>query len=333
MSDGGVPLDLESFISLLEGLLTINYSAFASFTFVVWDTCITLDQEIEYIWSQSPTSPLKWLFLFNRYFAIGIQLIFLLNYNGVLKILGHGINVCRLRFTLQSLAIQALTASAEAMLMMRVYALYNRSRMMGIILAAVFGGELLSIIPVYAIAIPQMTFSIICSPLPSQPTSLFFGYIVAIALIVQTILLLLTLKPTLAAVRAGWGRTPIIVTLIRDGSWSFFLQFAMVLLNTIFNNALGPFRGSTVAVWQMTFLSFASCRLALNLYGLGGGTAPIGETYQLSTNIEQPGDLYELNSRCDVADDQVASSTNHSPSSISQTLVSRLSPRPNGRGP
>ncbi|TFK51261.1 hypothetical protein OE88DRAFT_1525367 [Heliocybe sulcata] len=228
MSDGGIPVELQSWISLLEGLRAIQYSAFASFTFIVWDVCITLDQEVKYIWSQPATSPLKWLFLFNRYFAVVIQLIFLLDYNGVLLVLGGSTHVCRLWFTLQSLAIQALTSAAEVMLGIRVYALYNRSRTMGIVLAALFGAELLSVVPIYATEIPRMPFSILCSPLPSQPTVSFFAYVVA-----------------------GWGRTPIIVTLLRDGSWSFILQFAMVLINTTFNTVFGTFRGCEASVYVL----------------------------------------------------------------------------------
>ncbi|EPQ53034.1 hypothetical protein GLOTRDRAFT_139984 [Gloeophyllum trabeum ATCC 11539] len=227
MSDSGVPTitDLGELITLIQGLLNVEYSAVASLTFIVWDIVITFDQEVEYIWSQPARSPLKWLFIFARYFTVIVQIIFALDYIGVLQVWGGNLPVCQAWFTLQSLAIQAVTSTTEAMLMMRVYALYNRNRKVRCGLVVLFASELLAIIPMFAIAIPRMEFTVICTPIASHYSLLFFSWLVTVALGVQSILLALTLNPTLRAIRDGWGRTPIFLTMARDGGWSFLLQF------------------------------------------------------------------------------------------------------------
>src|SRR5216683_6367870 len=41
----------------------------------------------------------------------------------------------------------------------------------------------------------------------------------------ETILFVLTLVKFLIALRDGWGRTPVVYLLVRDGTWAFMLIF------------------------------------------------------------------------------------------------------------
>ncbi|ESK97107.1 hypothetical protein Moror_6328 [Moniliophthora roreri MCA 2997] len=52
----------------------LNAAAGAALVFLVWDILITLDEEIEYIWSKPWTSWIKWSFLFARYFSLFTQI-------------------------------------------------------------------------------------------------------------------------------------------------------------------------------------------------------------------------------------------------------------------
>jgi hypothetical protein len=62
------------------------------------------------------------------------------------------------------------------------------------------------------------------SPSTSFTTLILAFYSVAF-ISFETILFLLTLAKFLAALRNGWGRTPVIYLLMRDGTWAFILIF------------------------------------------------------------------------------------------------------------
>ncbi|KDQ52588.1 hypothetical protein JAAARDRAFT_479813 [Jaapia argillacea MUCL 33604] len=121
----------------------------------------------------------------------------------------------------------------------------------------------------YIIFIPKMEFSFACSPVTTRSSMAFLGYINSMSLVIQVMLLGFTLYKTSSAIKSGWGRTPVMIIFIRDGSWVFLIQFGIMVLNAaLFVNA-GPVPGMIVFSWLWTVLSFSTCRLVLNLYRLG----------------------------------------------------------------
>ncbi|KAF5393261.1 hypothetical protein D9757_000627 [Collybiopsis confluens] len=46
----------------------------AALFFLAWDILITMDDEVELIWSKPWTSWIKWAFLIARYFSLGLSL-------------------------------------------------------------------------------------------------------------------------------------------------------------------------------------------------------------------------------------------------------------------
>ncbi|KXN90879.1 40S ribosomal protein S0 [Leucoagaricus sp. SymC.cos] len=101
----------------------------ASLAFFVYDTSLTLDHEIEYIWTQPHGCWLKWQYLFSRYFAL-IALVI----NRVFDLRpSDSESRTKARYPLpnwasyQVIVAGALIVSLELMLMARVYALYKRS--------------------------------------------------------------------------------------------------------------------------------------------------------------------------------------------------------------
>jgi hypothetical protein len=103
----------------------------------------------------------------------------------------------------------------------------------------------------------------------------------------ETVLFVLTLIKFLVALRHGWGRTPVIHLLMRDGTWAFILIFGSpassfliqpllicVQLVTLCVNAgfyLGAANSTISAIafpWLISVESFAGARIVLNLHSL-----------------------------------------------------------------
>ncbi|KDQ52591.1 hypothetical protein JAAARDRAFT_40199 [Jaapia argillacea MUCL 33604] len=262
------PLSDSIILVAAETVQYLGYSTISSIAFLLWDCCITLDQEVEFIWRQPRGSILKWAFLFARYFTFFILAAIIFQ---ALSVLGHTHLPlsCKSWFVMESVSTQLLSISVEIILMLRVYGLYGQSRVIGGWLCALLGLEILTLIPVYVIAIPRLELSIACTPIPSNASKFFFLYVSCAAIFVQIVLLTFSLIKTVGSIRSGWGRTPVIYTFLRDGSWVFVVQFAAIILLAMHYFIPGSINGHIMFTWWWAFMSFSTCRLVLNLYQLG----------------------------------------------------------------
>ena len=88
--------------------------------------------------------------------------------------------------------------------------------------------------------VPGVRFDAICIVTHSPPDLVIFAYdyipltsstilmlnLYSVAFVLfETVLFVLTLVKFLVALRNGWGRTPVIYLLVRDGTWAFILIF------------------------------------------------------------------------------------------------------------
>ncbi|KIJ46579.1 hypothetical protein M422DRAFT_249729 [Sphaerobolus stellatus SS14] len=67
----GLASAMAMLLPLVHDLFTTRYTCIAAFTLLVYDYFLLLGQEIEYFWEKGFTVG-KVLFLFNRYFGIGL---------------------------------------------------------------------------------------------------------------------------------------------------------------------------------------------------------------------------------------------------------------------
>jgi hypothetical protein len=106
----------------------------------------------------------------------------------------------------------------------------------------------------------------------------------------ESVLFILTLIKFLVALRNGWGRTPVVFLLVRDGTWAFILifgsrplpfSFSIILAHlshfhpvTLCINAgfyLGEGDTAIAAIafpWLLSVESFAGARIVLNLHAI-----------------------------------------------------------------
>lgn len=105
----------------------------------------------------------------------------------------------------------------------------------------------------------------------------------------ESVLFILTLIKFLVALRSGWGRTPVVFLLVRDGTWAFILIFGSPLLpflstilahlphfypvtlciNAGFYVGEGDTAIAAIAFpWLLSIESFAGARIVLNLHAI-----------------------------------------------------------------
>ncbi|KAF9447267.1 hypothetical protein P691DRAFT_645240, partial [Macrolepiota fuliginosa MF-IS2] len=230
----------------------------AGLALLAYDQILTWEQEVRYIW-RDPEVFLKSSFFLSRYLALVIQIINIIHSSSsVLQ--RHGWN-CLLWFSFQTFTTSLLLCNLELVMMIRVYALYDRTRLMGTLLALWF--TLSRILNIWngvqsVGAIETDSFCII----KETPNSSKWFSLTTVTN--QFLLWALTYYKYRDAVKGGWSKHPIIRVVMRDNSWVF------IVLAGIFISLL-PYSLYVDQVAHIIFslltciVSIMTCRLILNM--------------------------------------------------------------------
>ncbi|KAG2143854.1 hypothetical protein BD769DRAFT_1419909 [Suillus cothurnatus] len=256
----------------MDGSSAINYPSLArevhchllsSFTLQLWDIVVTSQSEVEHIWPKPWNSFFKWLYLFLRYFSLATQAFhqFAVPHLNSGKALESG---CFAWYVYTAFLAQAHTSAIEIILACRVYALFNKSRRIAIILGSLMTLEYIILVIVicgYFRSIPLIPYCILSKP----PNQIIYH---AIAVVVaQSTLLGLALMKHILARRTGWGRTPLVSVLIRDGT----ATYVIICVIFMFIGAFCELRDERVIItffWLITITSSCGCRLIVNMQRL-----------------------------------------------------------------
>ncbi|KAI0248021.1 hypothetical protein BJV78DRAFT_1076238, partial [Lactifluus subvellereus] len=241
-------------------------SPVAALTFLVWDIFITLDQEVEAVWSKPNKYYTKWVFLFIRYFAVAMQISLLFAGTQLATNFHYTESDCIKWYIFQEVGTQLLVAAVEFILIIRVHALYDRNRHITAILFVLFLVENVVMTVTLVKVVPGVRFDAICIVRRSPSDLVIF----AVAFVsFETVLFVLTLVKFLVALRNGWGRTPVVYLLVRDGTWAFILIFVTLCVNAGFYLGAGNSAIAAIAFpWLLSIESFAGARIVLNLHAL-----------------------------------------------------------------
>lgn len=238
----------------------VSYHVLSSFTVQLWDIVITLRSEIEFIWPKPWNSFFKWLYLSLRYFSLATQIFhqFAVPYFNSGK---ASRSSCFAWYVYSALVAQFQTTAVEIILAVQVYALFNRSRRIAIVLGSLMTLEyiiLAIVITGYFHRIPSIPHCILSKP----PYQIIYPTIVAVAL--QSTLLGLALIKHILARRAGWGRAPLVSLLIRDGMTTYFVLCVMLFCVGLFCE-LRDERAVIMFFWVIPITSSCGCRLIVNM--------------------------------------------------------------------
>jgi len=161
--------------------------------------------------------------------------------------------------------------SVEAILMIRVYALYNRNRW----IARGFATLILAEIATVAVGL-----ALNGSPFDYVEESLFmtapdaFIYFAISSVVTQCIIISLTLVKSFLVSRLGLGREPIIILMVRDGTVAFLLLLILSVLTGVYTIRDNPL-ATILAFWFLTTLQSSGCRLIINMQRCPVGTSAV----------------------------------------------------------
>ncbi|KAI0270410.1 hypothetical protein BC834DRAFT_967211 [Gloeopeniophorella convolvens] len=243
--------------------LDVDLSSMAALTFLVWDILITLDEEVIAIWSKPYWFYSKWLFLFVRYFAVAMQIALLFVGSRFAPRFDYAESDCVKWYVFQEAGTQLLVAAVEIILMLRVHALYDRSRRIALLLIFLFVAENLVMSVTLARAAHHARFDTGCAVVHT-PRGLA-AFAVAFAAF-ESVLCGLTLAKFAAALRTGWARAPVLRRAVRDGTWAFALVFVTLCVNAGF--FLGKHNSPRAALafpWLLSVEAAAGARVVLGL--------------------------------------------------------------------
>ncbi|KAG2034153.1 hypothetical protein BDR03DRAFT_965609 [Suillus americanus] len=241
----------------------VNYHLISSFAIQLWDMVLTSQSEIEHIWPKPWNSFFKWLYLSLRYLSLAIQLFhqFAVPYLNSGQALQSS---CFAWYVYSALIVQFQTTAVEVILAARVYALFNRSRRIAIILGSLMTVEYIILVVVvgsYFHRIPSIPYCIL-----SRPPYQIIYHAIAVVTTQSTLLGLALIKPVLAR-RAGWGRAPLVSLLIRDGTATYFIICVIFFCVGSFCK-LRDERTVIMFFWIISIISSCGCRLIVNMQRL-----------------------------------------------------------------
>ncbi|KAI0803218.1 hypothetical protein BC629DRAFT_1492695 [Irpex lacteus] len=99
----------------------------AAICLLIYDHFINLDREIELVWKKRKGHPVFFLYIFNRFFVFGYYIFdsIPLTYNGIVS---TKVGICVFYLMLDVIVTTVATLVVQAILQLRIYALYDRSR-------------------------------------------------------------------------------------------------------------------------------------------------------------------------------------------------------------
>ncbi|KAI9570610.1 hypothetical protein HD554DRAFT_358052 [Boletus coccyginus] len=122
-------------LSEIWDMRLVRAISYSSYTLLVWDYLLTLDDEITYIWD-SPPSVMKYLFIGNRYMTLLVQPVYLSQVAGIL--LFDSSATCLAFSWGMGLAQFGSDSAVHIQVLLRVWILYGRTRTITVALIAAF---------------------------------------------------------------------------------------------------------------------------------------------------------------------------------------------------
>ncbi|KAF8882719.1 hypothetical protein BD779DRAFT_1542311 [Infundibulicybe gibba] len=232
----------------------VNRSCVASLAFLTWDILITFEREVQVIWP-NPWSAMKLVYFFIRYVPLLVQISILFVGTELTPFFNFSFHDCYIWQVYQGVAAILIVIAMDFILILRVFALYQSSPLIRRLLLMLYVINIMCMATGLGLGIPGIEYNDICL-VTYAPT--IFLIDAGAPIVFQFILFILTAYKFIAAARAGWGRVPLLFLLMRDGTWAFFLLFA-VLMGEVVVYGLPSLKGYTGMLygWLLTTFSFS----------------------------------------------------------------------------
>jgi len=251
--------------------LNVNYYFhLVSYVILYYDYVLTLPMEIERFWTLRSFSWAAFFFFLNRYLAVLGHIFIILQTFWNTADLALKSNICQRSHAFHPYLEVAVQAVVGVLLVMRVYALYDRSRWVIVLfltLAVVdVGIGCWAIMSANPIRLPQQDLAV-SAPGCAEPLSHEQGIRLAIAwggqLAFDVVVFFLTLYQSILIVRTS--RRPLISTLLRDGVLYFAILTVVNLANILTFLLAAPLSKGVTSTFSNIISATMISRLMLNL--------------------------------------------------------------------
>ncbi|TRM70088.1 hypothetical protein BD626DRAFT_563776 [Schizophyllum amplum] len=266
-------------MSLLGGYNVQSAISYAAGIILLCEHLDTVTFEARWIWRNLPRwesfNAIKLVYLCARYFGIASQILSIVVVTRIYRVDGPSIYGCSMWIWIQFAGQYVLWTCLEALLMLRVYALYSRSSFMGYFLSAflVFEAVIAGYITFsrtsqsYQLPVPSYLFAIdegaclhdVSTGIPYQV--IYFGVVQISA---QILILGLTLARCIPALRVHHSLNRLLYRLIKDGFISF-----VVIMGLIFTPLSAYFTGKATILYSQPIanavVALTTCRLIIRI--------------------------------------------------------------------
>ncbi|KAF4567486.1 hypothetical protein EYR36_011108 [Pleurotus pulmonarius] len=156
----------------------VNCVGVSAIAFILWDICITMDQEVERIWSE-PWTRTKILYYICRYLPVTLMASTLPA--GALKPpeITYTYHDCFIWQLYQLSATMMIFLSVEFVMLLRVEALYNQHRFVCLTLRTLYYVEMILMIIGIGTSMPKFRYDTTCLAVGLPPTAIIFAYLLA----------------------------------------------------------------------------------------------------------------------------------------------------------
>jgi len=245
--------------SLQQEIVGVQYACYSSLTFIVWEWLITLSFEVDIIWRKETPRYTKLLYCTPRYLGL-ISLI----WNTFMMSYIHLVNpkICRWWHGFQVLTADVMLLSLEILLMVRVFALYDRKQWIAVFLGAVLGLKTTALIILSALTLGMITFGNACLVKRAPRTVVYISFL---DILIQTLFWAATLYKYLRTRwESGWQTIPLLTLVTRDSAFTFALLLVLYVMSMVdaINGAAFHHMGFPICV---AITSLSSCRLIMNM--------------------------------------------------------------------
>ncbi|KAF4598131.1 hypothetical protein EYR38_006527 [Pleurotus pulmonarius] len=154
----------------------VNCVGVSAIAFILWDICVTMDQEVERIWSE-PWTRTKILYYICRYLPVTLMASTLPA--GALKPpeITYTYHDCFIWQLYQLSATMMIFLSVEFVMLLRVEALYNQQRFVCLTLRTLYYVEMILMIIGIGTSMPKFRYDTTCLAVGLPPTAIIFAYV------------------------------------------------------------------------------------------------------------------------------------------------------------
>ncbi|KAF8160883.1 hypothetical protein B0H34DRAFT_355969 [Crassisporium funariophilum] len=186
-------------------MFVVQYACYSSLAFLTWEWLITLSFEVRAIWRKTTPRTTRLLYCAPRYLGL-----LALSCNSIAITRIHAIYIvdretCQWWYGFQLLVSDSMLLSLEVLLMVRVFALFDRRRRMAMFLSGVLGLKTVVVITLGTFTVRNTTFGDACLA-DYMPVSVVYY---------------------------GWHSIPILSLVTRDGSWTFVILLCMYTVSLV----------------------------------------------------------------------------------------------------